>query len=166
MPDTCIAKSPDCPTACPVMCGPDEMHCPGGINIADGCPMPDTCMRNDPMCGGVCPVQCAENEMPCPGGMDPRGCPMPDTCIAKSPDCPTACPVICGDNTILCPGDVDANGCPMPDQCMPFEVASICAKGCPMKCPEGEWPIWTGTDERGCGIEECSNGGALPFHVR
>merc|ERR1712223_153106 len=41
MADTCIAKSPDCPTHCPEHCRDDEDLCPGPVD-ANGCQGPDT----------------------------------------------------------------------------------------------------------------------------
>merc|ERR1712045_141155 len=82
---------------CPTKCGPDEMHCPGGMDY-DGCPMPDTCvpsktadgcpakgwcMHNDDtaICKNFCPPQCGPDDMVCPGGEDSMGCKIPDTCM-------------------------------------------------------------------------------------
>ena len=33
----------ECPSFCPMKCGPEDMHCAGGMDW-NGCPMPDTCM--------------------------------------------------------------------------------------------------------------------------
>jgi len=77
-----------------MVCGPEDMMCPGGMD-AMGCMMPDMCMPSKgPMgndgveCPGMCPTQCAPGDMMCPGGMDGNGCMMPDTCTPEGTECP------------------------------------------------------------------------------
>merc|ERR1712244_157066 len=106
----------DCPASCPVMCGADHMHCPGGTD-PNGCPIPDTCMpmegpigTDGNACPAACPVTCPPDHMYCGAGSDANGCPMPNTCVPMTDDCPAACPAVCNFATDkTCPGGVDAN---------------------------------------------------------
>ena len=74
-----------------MVCGPEDMMCPGGMD-ANGCPMPELCM---PMKG--------------PMGFD------------GVTECPSNCPTFCGAEEMMCPGPVDANGCMGPETCMPMK---------------------------------------------
>merc|ERR1712156_625062 len=125
-----LALAQDCPVVTPIVCGPDDMTCGGGVD-ANGCPIVDTCMGGaTDVCPAVCPVPCPADHMHCGGGMDPNGCPMPDTCMPMTGPigndgnaCPVACPIVCAPGTMICPGGIDHNGCQMPDTCGPASTA-------------------------------------------
>ena len=77
----------ECPAHCPMKCGPEEMHCPGGMDW-NGCPEPDMCipakgpMGNDGTeCPAFCPAKCGQDDMMCNGGHDANNCMMPDFCM-------------------------------------------------------------------------------------
>ena len=102
---------------CPMVCGPEEFVCPGGVDSM-GCMMPDMCMPSKgnfviqgpqylipnkkysfktyqgPMdlngveCPALCPTMCAPGDMMCPGGMTETGCMLPDTCQPEGTECP------------------------------------------------------------------------------
>ena len=62
-------------------CGPEELHCGGGIDY-NGCPEPNFCIpTKGPMgkdgveCPNQCPVKCSGDDMRCWGGKDMNDCP-------------------------------------------------------------------------------------------
>jgi len=159
----------ECPMHCHVMCGPDEVHCPMGMDAA-GCPMPDMCFGPDGLvdnwgnpCHASCPTVCGENEHICGAGPDPwSGCQMSGWCepsMDPVTECPIHCPAFCGPDDISCPGTMDAAGCRMPDTCMPGKTAIIdnwgnpCWNSCPVVCDEGHQVCGAGTDPwSGCPV--------------
>merc|ERR1712223_1287726 len=122
-----LALAQDCPVVTPIVCGPDDMTCGGGVDAA-GCQMPDICIpmtgpigNDGNACPSACPPICAVGDMVCPGGIDHNGCQMPDTCApGATAECPATCPVHCPADHMHCGGGMDMNGCKMPDTCIPM----------------------------------------------
>ena len=155
-PEDCApmdSSTADCPSFCPVFCGPNEMECDGGLD-ASGCQRRNVCAPMDsgssacPSLG--CPVFCGPNSWNCDGGhggVDASGCPISEVCatINSGPDdpCPSlGCPVFCGPNETKCPGAVDPNGCPNPEMCAPTPT--------PVSCAHNEVMCYGGQDPNGC----------------
>ena len=85
----------DCWNTCPMKCGPEELHCGGGIDPWTGCNASEWCMpakgpvgNDGTACPQSCPVKCGIEDVRCAGGQDANGCWMPESCHPQGTQCP------------------------------------------------------------------------------
>jgi len=158
----------ECWPGCPIVCGFDEMACPGAN---DGCVENINCMSKTVMgfdgqeCERMsCDPECLPDEHLCDMGYNfDDGCPNPKQCMSGTGWdmvteseflCASVCPTVCGPNQMSC-DTWDDNGCLVPGPCVDNSWDSpmndsTCTGFCPLDCGIDMMHCPGGYDENGC----------------